>query len=160
MHAEPQEQHRWLQRLVGEWTYEGESPARDGSGTTRHTGTERVRRLGEVWVVCEASGETPGAGVASSIMTLGYDPARGRFVGTFVGSMMTYLWIYDGQLDAGGATLTLDNEGPSFTREGETARYRDVVRFESDDHRTLTSLTQRDDGEWTEFMTMRYRRAR
>ena len=160
MHAEPQEQHRWLHRLVGEWTYEGESPAAVGSGTNRHTGTESVRSLGGVWVVCEATGETPGTGTSSSIMTLGYDPARGRFVGTFVGSMMTYLWIYDGQLDAGGTTLTLDNEGPSFTKEGEMGRYRDVVRFESDDHRTLTSLTQGDDGEWVEFMTMRYTRKR
>ena len=45
------------------------------------------------------------------MMSLGFDPQKGRFVGTFIGSMMTHLWIYDGALDASGQALILDAEG-------------------------------------------------
>ena len=49
-------------------------------------------------------------------MTLGYDPVQKRFVGTFIGSMMTHMWIYNGTLDAAGKVLTLDTEGPGLLR--------------------------------------------
>ena len=42
----------------------------------------------------------PGGGTATTMMTLGDDPQKKRFVGTWVGSMMTYLSVYDGELDA------------------------------------------------------------
>ena len=45
--------------------------------------------------------------VGTTLMTLGYDPRKKRFVGTFVGSMMTNLWIYDGELDKDERVLTL-----------------------------------------------------
>ena len=60
----------------------------------------------------------PGGGPATTLMTLGYDPEKKRFVGTWIGSMMTHLWIYDGALDAAGKVLTLDAEGPSFAGDG------------------------------------------
>ena len=41
----------------------------------------------------------PDGGPATMIMTLGYDPAKKRFVGTFIGSMMTNLWVYEGELE-------------------------------------------------------------
>ena len=94
------------------------------------------------------------------ILTLGYDPSRKRFVGTWVGSMMTHLWVYDGALDAAGTVLTLDAEGPGFADKGKTAKYQDVVEFRSDDHRVLTSRVLGDDGTWHGFMTAHYRRKR
>jgi hypothetical protein len=33
-----------------------------------------------------------------------------RFVGTFVGSTMTHLWVNEGVLEAAGRALTLDTE--------------------------------------------------
>jgi hypothetical protein len=157
MQAAPQHEHRWLERLVGEWTFEGDMES--DQPEAKHTGTERVRSLGGVWVLCEWEGQTPEGEPAASVLTLGYDPARGRFVGTFIGSMMAYLWIYEGSLDASGQVLTLESEGPSFTAEGQMAKYRDVMAFESDDHRVFTSAYLGDDGEWHVFMTLHYRRA-
>jgi hypothetical protein len=156
MEATPQQEHRWLERLVGEWSYEGDTEPGEPAG--KHTGTERVRSLGGVWVVAEGEGRTPEGEVGTTLMTLGYDPARGRFVGTFIGSMITYLWIYEGSLDAAGQVLTLESEGPSYTAEGEMATYRDVLAFEGDDRRVFTSHYLGGDGEWHPFMTMRYRR--
>jgi hypothetical protein len=162
MKAEPQKEHQWLDRMVGEWTYESEAPMEPGKPPSKYTGTESVRSLGGVWVLCEGRGmgsEEPGGEPGTTIMTLGYDPTKGRYVGTFIGSMMTYLWVYEGELDAEGKVLTLDAEGPSFTAEGKMAKYKDRIEFKSDDHRVLTSAFLGDDGEWHHFMTAHYRRA-
>lgn len=157
MNPEPQQQHEWLKKLVGEWTFESDSPREDGT-VEKLTGSESVRTLGDVWVVCEGRGQMPGGGEGSSLMTLGYDPQKGRFVGTWHGSMMTNLWVYDGELDADGRKLNLESEGPSFSGDGGTDKYRDVIEFLSDDHRTLRGHVRGADGEWTNFMTAHYRR--
>jgi len=78
-------------------------------------------------------------------------------VGTFIGSTMTYLWLYDGELDAVGKVLTLNAEGPSMLGDGTTAKYQDVIETVSDDHRRFRSRVLADDG-WREFKTAEYRR--
>ena len=157
MHVEPQKEHQWLQQLVGEWTFE-QPPCAPGQPPS--TGGETVRSLGGVWILCEGRFEMPGGGQGVTIMTLGYDPAKKRFVGTFVGSMMTNLWIYEGSLN--GNVLTLDAEGPGFSPEGKPtgkmAKYKDVIEITSDGQRTLTSNILGEDGKWTQFMQAQYRR--
>jgi hypothetical protein len=160
MKAEPQKEHAWLQKFVGEWTFEGECVMGPGQAPMKSTGTESVRSLGGLWVMGEGRGEMPGGGPTTSIITLGYDPHKQRFVGTFVASMMTYLWIYDGALDAAGKVLTLDAEGPSFSGDGQMAKYQDIIELRSDDHRVLRSQMLGDDGQWYGFMTAHYRRKR
>jgi hypothetical protein len=159
MAAKPQKEHEWLQRLVGEWTSEMTCSMGPDQPEMRSTGQETVRSLGGLWTVGEGQGEAPDGTPVTSLMTFGYDPQKQRFVGTFVASMMTHLWLYEGTLDASGTVLTLDTEGPSMTGEG-MAKYQDVVTMESDDHRVLTSRALGPDGKWTEFMTAHYRRVK
>ncbi len=159
MFAEPQKEHKWLQQFVGEWTYENECSMGPDQPPMKATGTESVRSLGGLWVLCEGRGEMPGGGAATTVMTLGYDPVKQRYVGTFVASMMTHLWVYDGGLDLEGTTLTLDTVGPNFGgAPGAMAKYKDVIEFKSNDHRVLTSHMLGDDGKWHQFMTAHYRR--
>ncbi len=163
MKVEVLKEHRWLQKLVGEWATEAECDMGPGqpAGTTR--GLERVRSLGDAWVLCEGEGEMPGGGAATMLMTLGYDPQKKRFVGTWIGSMMTHLWVYDGELDAAGRVLTLSATGPKMSpdaKPGDTAKYRDVIEVKSENERTLTSHMQGDDGKWQKIMTATYRRKR
>jgi len=124
------------------------------------TGTESVRSLGGLWTVGEGRGNTPDDGEATSLMTLGYDPQKKRFVGTFVASGMTHLWHYEGLLDASRKVLTLDTEGPSFAGDGKMVRYQDIIEIKSADHRTLTSRMLGEDGEWREVVTAQYRRVK
>jgi hypothetical protein len=158
MHIEPTKEHEWLRQFVGEWTYESECVMGPDQPVMKSSGTETVRSL-NFWVVGEGRGEMPDGSPATTIITLGFDPGTGRFVGTFIGSMMPMLWVYDGFLDADGRTLTLEADGPSFTNPGQTAKYRDIVEAVSPDHRILRSRVLGDDGEWVEFMTAHYRRA-
>jgi hypothetical protein len=158
MEAQVQKEHEWLQKLVGEWTCESECVMEPGQPPAKFTATETVRSLGGLWVLCEGRGEMPDGGTATTIMTLGYDPDKKRFVGTFVGSMMTHLWVYEGDLDPTGTVLTLHTEGPCFTTPGKLVKFNDVIELKGDGHRTLSSYMLGDDGEWHNFMTANYRR--
>ncbi|PRD40992.1 hypothetical protein C5748_23700 [Phyllobacterium phragmitis] len=173
MKAEPQKEHHWLQQLVGEWTCEMDAHTQcpEGSdaeasgaessgeeGSTSATWTESVRSLHGLWVVGEGKGEMPQVGPVTTILTIGYDPHKKRYVGTWIGSMMTYLWIYDGWLDETGKVLTLEAEGPDFTTEGKMAKYRDIITIKDNDYRLFTAEVLGDDGEWREMMRVHYRR--
>lgn len=155
---EPQAEHKWLEQLVGEWEWEMEAPTGPDQPPSKHTGTESVRSLGGVWVMCHGTQAMADGKPGLTVMTLGYDTARKKFVGSFIGSMMTNLWVYEGELDAAGKVLTLNADGPSFTDPTKTTKYQDKIEVVSADHRILTSQALGDDGNWVQFMTAHYRR--
>ncbi|HYE80422.1 MAG TPA: DUF1579 domain-containing protein [bacterium] len=145
----PKPQHDWLRQWVGEWHIES------NAGGFKMTGTEIIRPLGKLWIIGEGNDDR-GSENGQSRITLGYDPAKGRFVGSWVGAMMDMQWVYDGELE--GNTLTLHCEGPDFDGSGRIARYKDVFELVDLDHRVLHAWTENKDGQWTEFMTAQYRR--
>lgn len=164
MFAQQTEENRWLRRIVGEWTFEGECMTGPGRPPQKTHGTESVRPLGDAWVVGEMVGSMPGSdAVATNIITLGYDPAKATFTGTFVSSVMNHLWLYDrGELDAQRRVLALECDGPKFGADGQpapgTSRYRDSLELVSDNHRILRAEVRGDDGHWVHFMTTHFRR--
>ena len=161
MDAKPQEEHAWLQQMLGDWTIEGDCDGPPGEPAMKTTGKEHVRALGGFFAVCEGHGQIPGdASPGYMLMTLGYDIAKKKFVGSWAGSMMPGMFFYEGQLDAAKKVLTLDTEGPSFEGDGKTARYQDVITIHSRDERTLHSQTLQPDGSWKRFMTATYRRVK
>lgn len=153
---EPTAEHGWLQQLVGQWTYEGKMLPDDGKPPS--TGTETVRMLGELWLIAEAEGTMDGT-PAAHIITLGFDPAKQRFSGSFIASMMPSFWIYDGALDTDRKTLRLTAEGPRFDDQPGTALYEDSIEIVSADEHILRGKVQQDDGSWHEFMVTRFLRA-
>lgn len=152
------EEHRWLQRLLGEWTYETEAVMAEGQPPVTTVWTETVSPLGDLWIVCAGQGDMPDGCPGSTLMTLGYDPARQSFVGTFIGSMMTWLWLYQGQLSPDSGRLVLDTEGPGFSNEEGLVKYRDELELLGPDRRLLRSSRQDPGGQWNTFMTATYRR--
>lgn len=159
MKAELREEHDGLRRFLGEWTVEMDAPP--GVEPAAHPPwIETVRSLEGAWIVAESHGSRPGGRPSVTITTLGLDPARQRYVGTFIGSMMTHMWVYEGTVDASGQVLELETEGPTFDGSGGTAKYRDSYQFVSDDHRILQSKALNGDGEWQEFMVAHDRRRR
>lgn len=156
MMTEPQKEHAWLMKLCGDWTSKGEAMCEPGAAPDTWETTEYVRSLGGLWVLCEGRGEMKDGNVMTSVMTLGYDPQIKEYVGNFVASMMTHMWIYEGALDAKEKVLTLNTEGPVFTEPGKYTKYKDVIELIDDDHRTLTSFILMDDGTWFEMMRADY----
>ena len=152
-------EHEWLRKLVGHWTFETVCQMGPDKPPMKTTGTEVVRALGEFWIIGEIVGGMPDGSSHTSIITLGFDLVQGRFVGTFVSTIMPDLWIYDGSLDADGKRLTLDAQSPSFAGDGSISKYQDVIDIIDDNHHTLSSNAQKPDGTWVQFMTARYSRA-
>jgi hypothetical protein len=157
MKAEPQKEHQWLQKLVGDWTFEAECPPGPDGVVYKSRGAEVVRPLGDFWVMGEGAGEMPDGSPARMVLTIGFDAATKRFVGTWIGSMMSNLWVYDGELDASGNKLHLYATGPNMAGSGE-ARYRETIEMLSHDHRTFTSHVMAENGEWQLIMSSHYHR--
>lgn len=159
MHGAPQKEHEWLMRLVGDWTFEGEGISDPGQPPHKIGGSETARSIGGMWLQIE--GHVPGGSEGpdmTSQITLGYDPAKGRFVGSFIASVMNMMWLYEGQLDADGKVLTLDARGPTMT--GGWTDYQDIFTQVDADHWRLTSRIKGEDGSWTQFMSSDHRRVK
>lgn len=150
---EIRDEHRWLQRLVGRWRYAGEMMGQPGEPWASEQGRETTRAIGEAWVQLEWQAD--GADHIG-LLTLGFDPASDRFVGTFISSQDTTLWVYDGHLDESKRVLTLGTTGPGM-EPGTTAPYEDIIEFAEDGTRWFRSRMQGPEG-WVEFQRMRYER--
>lgn len=153
----PGSEHAWLAQLVGEWTCTAEASMAPDAEPMLLESTESVRSIGGLWIVAEGRASFGGQAF-TSILTLGYDPAKEAFVGTWIDTMQTHMWSYRGSLDAARKVLTLDTEGPSFDDPTKMARYRDALELVGPDHKRLTSSVQGPDGEWTTFMRADFRR--
>ncbi len=147
----PQPEHLALERLVGTWDAKSSMTGPDGRWI------ETCRSLDGMWYIAEGEGDVPG-GKARTVMTLGYDPAKRRYVGSWIGTMMGMLWTYDGEMSRDGNTLNLYATGPDFEVEGRTVEYREQIVFQDDDNRLFTSATRQDDGSWKTFQDIQYTR--
>ena len=154
---DPERNAQWLQQLAGEWTCTGEAwMAPDAEPMTMES-TETIRTIGDQWIVAESHADFQGEPF-HSVMALGYDPNEGAFVGTWIDSIQTTLWVYRGTLDAERKTLTLEAEGPTFGDPNVTTSYRDALTIVSPDHKRMTSSAKMEDGTWVTFMKADYKR--
>lgn len=160
MQAEPQKEHAWLLQLIGEWQYEGECTPGPDHPPMKTGGSETARGIGPLWLQIEQQGPMPDGQPMTAIITLGYDPQKQAFVGTFIASMMSMIWEYVGQLDASGKVLTLDSRGPSMAGDGGLADYQDIIAIVSPDHWRFSSQIRGEDGRWIEFMSSDHRRVK
>ncbi len=157
MVTKPLKEHEWLQKLVGEWKVESEMMMPDGS-KLKSEGTASAKSLGGLWAYSENKDTMPDGTELTSYFALGYDVSFKEYRGCLVMSASSHLWKYTGELSADGKTMTLNCEGPSMVKDGETALYRDVIELIDENHRTLTSSGQDEKGEWMEFAKSHYTR--
>lgn len=155
---EPQKEHAWLQQFVGEWEADVEMNM-PGMPPSTSKGTESTRAIGGFWVLAENKGtmlDKPFTG----LLTLGYDPEKKQFIGTWVDSMTSHLWVYEGTLNEAGTMLTLNSEGPCPTAPGKLSKFKETIEFKSKDHKVFTSSMQDENGKWVTGGTIDYRRAK
>jgi hypothetical protein len=154
-----EKEHAWLKQFVGQWQTEATATMGPDQPAIKSTGTMSSRMLGEFWVVSELVGTMPGMTVRA-VQTVGYDPGKKKYVGTWVDSVTSHLWTYEGVVDDSGQTLVLEGEGPNFLAGGKMAEFRDTYTFKSKDLIISRSSMQREDGGWVEFMTGSFRRTK
>jgi hypothetical protein len=150
MFAKPQSEHQWLDQLIGEWHFEHRCTMPDGTESAT-SGKMTCRSLGGMWLIGESSGNTDGPDAWTSIMTVGFDPAKNQYVGTFIGSMMSNIWPYHGVLDEAGQKLALYSEGPKFDGSG-IGKYRDTIEIMDANTWLFISEMQADDDQWIQIL--------
>lgn len=158
---EPQptgEQHQLLHALIGDWTFESKCKGPDGQEMPPSIGRAHGKAYGGLWVSVDMTSQD-GEHSWVSQMNLGFDPTKQTFIGSFIASMMSHLWIYEGSYDPATRTISLDTQGPKFDGSPGLAPYRDHIRFIDDDTWQLRSEAPDDDGKWVQFMDAIYRRA-
>jgi len=156
MFSKPQHKHKWLDQLVGEWRIEQQCTMPDGT-TNQTEGTMTCRSIGGLWIIAESSG-TSDEGDWTCVLTLGYDTKANAYIGTFIGSMMTHLWPYKGNLDASGNRLPLDSTGPTFDGQG-MAEYCDTIEIIGKDEWDFTGEMKQEDGTWLKIMSSKHFRS-
>lgn len=158
MFPKPQAEHDWLTALTGTWEFTSNCEGEPGQPNMVTHGKAVARSLGGLWLVIESDAEGPGGAAWTSIMTVGFDPAKGRYQGTFILSMMNHLWTYEGAKQIENNRLVLEAEGPSMDGTG-SAKYQDIVEVISPDHWVLKSQKWVEGGKWQPFMECHHRRA-
>lgn len=149
---EPVKEHKWLEQLTGEWESETECFMPGAEGVKGKL-TESAKMMGGFWLITNGTGEVMKMKM-TTLLTLGYDAEKKKYVGTWVDSMTSTLWNYEGTVDESGKKLTLETEGPCPLKGGKTGKFREVVEILDKDHKVFTSSMQGDDGKWVLGMKM------
>lgn len=156
MATKPIKEHEWLQKLVGTWRTETEMSMGPDTPAQKTKGREVVSSLDGLWAFGDGEGENPDGTKWTYKNALGYDVSFKHYRGFTIMSMSSHLWVSVGTLSEDGNTMTLDCVGPSMVNDGETANYRDIITIVDENHRTLTSTGEQEDGNWETFMVAHF----
>ncbi len=154
----PTAAHQWLEQFAGDWTTEAEIHMIPGQPPMRSTGKEHIRMLGGFWLISEgqsACDKMP----YGNILSLGYDPVKNKYIGSWVDTMTSKLWTYEGTLNAEGSVLTLETEGSCPMEPDKHRQFREVLERVTPDHKRFSSSLQLDDGTWNTCVIVNARRA-
>jgi hypothetical protein len=154
---QPSKEHELLKKFVGQWESTAEAVAGPNMPAMTCKGRTSAKMLGGFWVVLENETDMMGTKI-NALQTIGYDPAKKKYVATWIDSMFNHKWDYAGTLDAAGKKLTFEAEGPNFMAAGKTAKFRDTYEFKSPDHIEAISSMQGEHGKWMPFMTGQIKR--
>jgi hypothetical protein len=152
---QPQPEHKFLERFVGDWNSKMEASGIPGQPPMECQGETKAKMMGPFWIVMAAKGEMGGEPM-ESIMQLGYDAKKKKYVGTWSDSCTDHMWQYEGTVE--GETLTLHTEGPNMTDPNKMAKYREVIQFLSPDHYEFSSSMENGEGGWTTFMMAEFKK--
>ena len=126
---QPGPEHEMLKKDVGTWDASVESFMTPGQPAVVSKGTETVSMLGGFWQLSEFKSEMMGQPFEGRGAT-GYDPAKKKYVGTWVDTMMPGYYTTEATYDAATKTMTAVMEGPdpsgAVTKTKATTQWKDA----------------------------------
>lgn len=152
--AAPSNEHEFLHQFVGEWRTEGKT--KDASGKEVDAlGLEYDRMvLGDFWLFFVYNSQMDGKPFVGHGM-IGYDPARKKYIGTWVDSMSPYMATYEGTVDPKTKALTLETSGTDPATE-KACKGRMVYEFQDPEHRSLKSFKEDESGALKPMFELHY----
>lgn len=141
-HPTPTDEHGFLRQFEGEWKTSGKGMDMTGKEIDM-AGVEYDRMvLGDFWlsfVYRSQINDKPYVGHGM----IGYDPAKKKYIGTWVDSMSPYMSQLEGQTDPKTNTLTLEVSGVDPMTE-KPCKGRLVFQVQDPEHRSLQSFRMDD----------------
>jgi hypothetical protein len=149
---QPGPEHEMLKKDVGTWDATVEFFMAPGAPPAVSKGVETNRLLGGLWFVSEFKSEMMGQPF-EGVGTMGYDPGKKKYVGTWVDSMSVSYSTVEGTYDAATKTLIAWMVGPDLA--GQTMKTKQTTEWKDADNRVFTMYAP--DGQ-TVTMRITYKR--
>jgi hypothetical protein len=130
----PGPEHAMLGKDVGTWdaTVEMFMP---GAPPSVSKGTEVVTMMGGFWQLTEFKSEMMGQPFEGR-GAMSYDPAKKKFVGTWVDTLAPAYYTVEGIYDPAARTMTALMDGPDQT--GGVSKTRETTEWKDANHRVFT----------------------
>jgi hypothetical protein len=149
----PGPEHQILTKEVGTWDATVEMlmpPSPPSKGVETNT-----LGPGGLWIINDFKSEMMGAPFHGHGIT-GWDPAKKKYVGTWVDSMSTSVAITESTYNAADRSMTgyINTVGP----DGSPARLKAVTQMQDDDTRVFTMYMPGPDGKEAPSMRITYKR--
>lgn len=152
---QPGPEHKKLTSQVGTWSAELSYMGEDGQQTKSKGVSVRKAPLGGFWLIDNFQADMMGMKFRGQ-GTTGYDPAKKKYVGTWVDSMTPSLMVIEGNFDKTGKILTMEGMGQGF--DGKPAKTRLVTTEKDKNTHVFEMFTQMPDGKFMKTMTITYTR--
>ena len=153
----PGPEHEVLKPLAGEWDATVESFAAPGQPPMLAKGIETGTMIGGFWLVSDFKSEVMGQPFLGR-STLGYDPAKKKYVSTWIDSMTPSLSVGESDYDA--ATKTFTGWTDAVDHRGRPTRFKMVTVFKDPATRISTMSMKGPDGKEMMVMRITYTRQR
>ncbi len=150
----PGPEHDLLKSDVGTWDASIEVNLVPGAPPQDSKGVARNRlACGGLWLITDFLNETTGF---EGHAIYGYDPAKGKYVGTWVDPMRTFIAVSEGTYDLATKTMTMWFETPG--PQGKPLKWREVTTRPDADTRVWRSIMSGPTGQEMEVMKAVYTR--
>ena len=104
--------------------------------------------LGGFFVICRWTGDIYQTEY-QAVQSLGYDVATKKYSGSWVDSIMSYRWQFEGDFETNSQELVFLASGPGH--DGNTTKFRERYQFKSDDAITVIAEVWQKE-KWVAFM--------
>jgi hypothetical protein len=152
----PGPEHGILMEMVGRWNVD--CTYFMGPGEPMKTqATETIEAVGAFWTVSLFDAEFMGQPFQGRCV-MGFDQKRGKWVGTWIDSMSSHLFVMEGDMDPGTKALEMHCEGPA-PMTGELIPYRNVSSIREDGKRQFDMFMTLPDAGEVQMFSYVYTRA-
>jgi len=153
----PGKQHEALKYFEGTWDATAKFMTEPGKPMAESKGSEKAELiLGGFWLSFEYKGEMMGMSFTGR-GTMGYDQQKQKYVGTWIDSMKSGLFLSEGKADEQFKVFTMMAQGYCDS-EGKAITMKQVYEIKDQDTYTLSFLTPNPDGKEMTTGTIEYKR--
>ncbi|QDT01297.1 DUF1579 domain-containing protein [Adhaeretor mobilis] len=156
--ATPSAEHKNLAAEVGVWDANLQMWMAPDAPPMPSKGVETNKMMGDFWIISEFKSDMGGMTFTGHGQH-GYDPAKKKYVGTWIDSMSPYLSTQEGEFDAKSNTLTLLATGRNMMT-GEIEKSKMVSKYIDENTKVFEIYmpVEGEEGKWWKSLQIDYKR--